>query len=151
MTTGNTAHDIEILLADHAQSREEARYRDRLFYQFLYVVVIVLSSSISAIIIVDSELANLVTSIVAFVIFFILSAATWSIKGSRDGAWENSKRIEEDKRLAGLLNTNKSVRKATGERNWFERMHVGTLICWLVTVLTALSLGGIVFASIQLA
>ena len=147
MTTGNTTHDIEILLADHAQSREEARYRDRLFYQFLYVVVIVFGGLINAIVIADSDLANLVISIAAFVIFFILSAATWSIKGSRDAAWRNSRRIEADKRLAGLLRTNKSILSA--KKNLFAKMHVGTLICWLVTVLAGCSLVGIIITAIR--
>jgi hypothetical protein len=151
MTTGNTSQDIQILLADYAQSREEARYRDRLFYQFLYVVVLVFGGLINAVVIADSELANLFIFIAAFVIFLVLSAATWSIKSSRDAAWKNSKVIEEDKRVAGLLRTNKSIVSAGKKANFFARMHVGTFICWLVTVLTALSLGGIVFASFQLA
>jgi len=150
MSTGNIELDTRILLTDYAQSREEARYRDRLFYQFLYVVVIVGGFLVDALIRADSDLIRLFVLLAAFIIFFILSVATWSIKGSRDAVWENSVAIEKNELMSGLLKTNESIVNATKEGNWFERRHAGRLICWLVTVLTALSLGGVVFTLIRL-
>ncbi len=158
-TTGDEDRDVKILLADHAQSREEARYRDRLFYEILIGVVVFIGILINALIGVDCYQMRLVIFAIAFVIFFILSAATWSIKVSREGAWKHSGEIEADERLEGLLKTNETIENAEPEGNcltklfakWFASVHVGTLICWLVTFLTALSLGGVVFASIRLA
>jgi len=145
-STGDQKLDVKILLADHAQSREEARYRDRLFYELLSVMVILIGVLINALISVDSHLIRLFIFITAFALFFILSTATWSIKNSRDAAWKHSGKIEKDSRLAGLLETGESIVSAGKKGNWFVRRHAGTLISAFATAVLILSGIGILFS-----
>lgn len=139
--------NIELLLHDHAQSSEDARYRDRLIMQAFYISLVALAALIDALVrIWDKIEFCLAVSFIGFAIFFIFSASVKSIKGSRDAAWRRRGDIEKEPQLIDLVKINKSIVERS-KRDWWEKLHVGNLI-WRFEFFTFISWALILIAFI---
>ena len=157
----NNNLEVQILLHDHAQSSEEARYRDSLILHGFYFSLAILAGLIvAAVSIFHTYWLCALISLISAIIFFIFLISLRSISGARNAAWANRKRIEGDARLRGLVNINKWIVERLDEKgqqkskdwserrsvgNWVWRFQLGVFIGWslLAIVSILLQIGGI--------
>lgn len=114
--------DIKLLLHDHAQASEEARYRDTLLFHGFYFSLAIFALFLNAVIMAqnnrDYYLCALVCAI-ATIVFFIFIIALKSISRARDIAWERRNDIENSDLLKGQVKINKYIKER--RRKWLER------------------------------
>jgi len=131
----NNNLEVQMLLHDHAQSSEDARYRDNLILHAFYFSLAILGALIAAVVsIFHTYWLCMLISFISALIFLIFLIALRSISGARNSAWANRKRIEKDARLKGLVNINRWIDERFDEegkekgRDWWERRSVGNWV-----------------------
>jgi len=127
----NNNLEVQLLLHDHTQSSEDARYRDNLILHGFYFSLAVLGALIAAIVNIQNCWLGMLIFLLGLLIFFIFSISLNSLRLARNAAWANRKRIEKDPRLKELINTNRWIDERLNEkgekmgRNWWGRRQVG--------------------------
>jgi len=134
---GNHGENLEVqmLLHDHAQSSEDARYRDTLILHGFYFSLAILAGLIAVIVSVLPEYwLCAVISLISAVIFLVYSISLRKISSARNAAWANRARIEKAPRLKGLVNVNRWIVDRLGEngqkrdKDWWERRSAGSWV-----------------------
>jgi len=152
----NNNLEVQILLHDHAQSSEDARYRDTLILHGFYFSLAILAGLIvAAINIFHTYWLCALVSLISAAIFFIFLISLRSISAARNAAWANRKRIEGDARLKGLVNINKWIVERLDEMgkrkskdfwerrsaaNWVWRFQLVVFIGWSLLAIVSILL-----------
>ena len=133
--SGHIDPEITMLLHDHAQASEDARYRDSLLLHGFYFSLAVLAGLAAAIVRIpfNYTLAAIV-SFVSTIMFLIFTISLTNLAASRDSAWNRRAAIEKETVLQKKVLINKWIVEGYVEnckqrdKSWCEKTNVA---CWI--------------------